>query len=213
MTASGIATIIGIGLTFGLDSYFERQREKRELRKSMIQAVDNLGERFEDTRIWIDKILNQNRVYEIADSLYFATGELPDSICEEFRYTMPYVKVSAFDHDFEKIFRGSYQIWQLQNANDSLVYYIGQCYDGLNLVENTCQTLTEGMIEQIGIINASKHFHRLTPREWTVTLLTDPQFQYYMSIRWGKATIASNILNRATADFRTNVLPRASRIR
>lgn len=213
MTASGLATVIGIGLTFGIDSCVTRQREKKELRKSMLQAVDNLGERFDDTQIWLDRILNQNRVYEIADSIFFSTGSLPDSLCEEFRYTMPYIKVSAFDHDFEKIFRGSYQLWQLQNNNDSLVYYISQCYDGLNLVENTCQNLTEEMIEQIGIINAAKHFHRLSPREWTETLLNDPQFQYYMSIRWGKATMASRIMQMAREDYDNNVVARSERLR
>lgn len=213
LTSSTLATIIGIGLTFGIDSCIERQRKDRELRKSMLQAVDNLGERFDDTELWMQKILNQNRVYEIADSIYYATGTLPDSICEEVRYTLPFIKVSAFDHDFEKIFRGSYQLWQLQSANDSLAYYIGQCYDGLNTVETTCQTLTEELLVEIGQINAAKHFHRLSPREWTETLITDPQFQYYMSIRWGKATIASYILQEAKADYEKNVLARSRPLR
>ena len=206
MTASTLATVIGIGLTFGIDSCVTRQKERKELRRSMLQAVDNLSERFDDTRYWLDKLTSQNRIYELADSLY-AAGNLPDSICEEFRYTLPYVKVSAFDHDFEKIFRGTYQIWQLQNKGDSLVYYIGECYDVLNSVERTCQTLTEGMLEQIGIVNASKHFHRLSPREWTVALITDPRFQYYMSIRWGKTTLASMILEEEKEVFDNKVIP------
>lgn len=213
MTASTLATVIGIGLTFGIDGCVERRRERNELKKSMLQAVDNLGERFSDAQIWMDRILEQNRAYEIADSVYYSSGTLTDSLCEEFKYSMLYIKVSAFDHDFEKIFRGSYQLWQLQNQNDSLVYYISQCYDGLNLVENTCRTLTEEMIEQIGLINASKHFHRLSPRQWTETLLTDPQFQYYMAIRWGKATMASRILGMARGDYEHNVLPKSDRLK
>ena len=206
LTASTLATMIGIGLTFGIDSCVTRQREKRELNKSLLQAVDNLGERFEDTRSWMDKITAQNDIYETADSIYSATGSLPDSICDKFRRTMPYVRVTAFDHDFEKIFRGSYQLWQLQNSNDSLVYYIGECYDVLNTVETTCQTLTEGMLEQIGEVNASKHFFRLSPREWTIALITDPQFQYYMSVRWGKMMIASALLEETEEEYETKVV-------
>lgn len=213
LTSSTLATVIGIGLTFGIDSCIEKERKHRELCKSMLQAVDNLGERFDDTQIWMDKISNQNRVYEIADSIYFATGDLPDSICEEVRYTLPFIKVSAFDHDFEKIFRGSYQLWQLQSANDSLAYYIGQCYDGLNLVENTCQTLTEEMLVQMGEINARKHYYRLSPKEWTIALLSDPQFQYYMSIRGGKTMIAEYILEAAKEDYDKNVLKRSEKLR
>lgn len=213
LTASTLATVIGIGLTFGIDGCVQRRKESEVRRKSMLQAVDNLGERFDETQQWIDKLLAQNNLYEYADSLYSAGANLPDSICEQFSNTMLYVKVSAFDHDFEKIFRGSYQLWQLQTRSDSLVYYISQCYDGLNVVENTCETLTENMVEQIGIINADKHFHRLSARQWTETLLSDSRFQYYMSIRWGKAYIADRILQRAKEDYDKNVLPRCAELK
>lgn len=207
LAAGTLATVIGIGLTFGIDSCVTRQREKAEFRKSMLQAVDNLSERFDDTRYWLDRIENQNRVYRLADSTYYATGSLPDSLCVEFRQTMPYIKVSAFDHDFEKIFRGSYQMWQLQTSGDSVVYYIGECYDVLNTVENTCRTLTEGMLEQIGAVNASRHFYRMEPREWTEALITDPHFQYYMSIRRGKTLLASMLFDEEQEEFEAKVLP------
>lgn len=213
MTASTLATVIGIGLTFGIDGCVQRNREREVRQKSMIQAVENLGERFDETQQWIDKLMAQNDLYELADSIYTSGSTLPDSLCDRFSNTMLYVKVSAFDHDFEKIFRGSYQLWQLQTRNDSLVYYISQCYDGLNVVENTCENLTEGLVEQIGLINADKHFHRLSAREWTETLLSDARFQYYMSIRWGKTYIATRILQRAKEDYDKNVLPRLHELR
>lgn len=213
MTVSVIATVLGIGLTFGIDGCVERRRQQEEMRKSMLQAVDNLGERFDDARKWVDRISAQNQAYREADSLYQAGAEVPDSLCEKVRYTLPYIKISAFDHEFEKIFRGSYQLWQLQNRSDSLAYYIGQCYDGLNMVETTCQALTEGMLEQIGAVNAVKGFHRLPPREWTLALLGDPQFQYYMSVRRVKGAVAAGILEAATADYEANVIPRSERLR
>lgn len=212
VSASCVATIIGITLTFGINSCRENNRVRHEMEKSMLQAADNISERFGDASEWLTVIENQNRVYRTADSLYSAGAQLSDSLCLEFRGTMPFIKISAFDHEFEKIFRGSYQIWQLQNRNDSLAFYIGQCYDGLNTVEATCENLTEGMLEQIGIVNATKGFYRMSPREWTLTLLADPQFQYYMTVRRVKTAIASEILKMALQDYETNVLPRTRRL-
>ena len=179
----------------------------------MLQAVGNLGERFQDTEEWVDIIETQNRVYAVADSLYVNGLELPDSLCEEFRYTMPYIRLASYDHDFEKIFRGSYQLWQVQNSGDSLVYYISQCYDGLNIVESTCEELTESMLETIGAVNESKEFYRLNPREWSMALLADPSFQYYMSVRRVKADIISYIFSQAKTDYDVNVLTRSRQLK
>lgn len=206
--SSGLcATIAGILLTFGIESCRERQRVKAEIRKSMLQAVDNLAERFQDAGQWVEIIGKQDAVYSVADSLYVAGIQLSDSLCEEFRYTIPYVRLASFDHEFEKIFRGSYQLWQLQNRGDSLALNIGECYDGLNLVETTCAELTEGMLEQLASINATEGFYRLPPREWTLKLLADPRFQYFMSVRRVKSEVAADILEQARRIYDTAVLP------
>ena len=102
MTASGTATIIGISLTFGINSCRESHRVKREAEKSMMQAIENLDERFDDAQAWMDIINNQTRVFRITDSINRCGGEIPDSLCDEFRNTMPFIKISAFDHEFEK---------------------------------------------------------------------------------------------------------------
>lgn len=208
MTASGTATIIGISLTFGINSCRESHRVKREAEKSMMQAIENLDERFDDAHAWMDIINNQTRVFRITDSINRCGGEIPDSLCDEFRNTMPFIKISAFDHEFEKIFRGSYQLWQLHNNNDSLAFYIGECYDALNTVESSCQRLSESMLEQIGICNATQPFYRLDNRQWTVALLNHPQFQYYMAVRGVKAAIASGILQEAKRDYNAHVVDR-----
>lgn len=213
MSASGVASIIGISLTFGINSCRENQRVRAELHKSMLQAADNIQERFEDAQQWIAIIDNQNKVYKKADSILVAGGELPDSLCIEFRGTMPYIKISAFDHEFEKIFRGSYQLWQLQNSNDRLAYYIGQCYDGLNTVESTCLDLTESMLEMIGTVNATENFYRQPPRQWTISLLNNAKFQYYMSVRRVKSAIAADILRQAKHDYDENVVWRTNKLR
>lgn len=208
-----LATIIGIWLTFGIDSCVDSRREKREAVRSLLQAVDNLGERFEYTQEWIDIVENQNHVYHIADSINVAGGRLPDSICDRFRMTMPYVQISAFDHDYEKIFRGSYQFWQLHNNDKNLVFYISQCYDGLNLVESNCREMCDGMLQQIGICNASKQFYRMDNRRWTLTLLNDAGFQYYMAVRGVKSSITANIFRQARNDYDSIVMKRSERLR
>lgn len=209
-SASVCATIVGISLTFGINSCRESQRVRKEVRKSMLQAVDNLKDRLEEARRWVDIINNESRLFEVADSMYTSSGRVSDSICMEFYNSLPYIRISAFDHEFEKIFRGSYQLWQLQKGNDSLTFYISQCYDGLNMVEQTCQELTDGMIEQLGAVNAEKHFYRAEPVKWTTTLVSDPQFQYYMSVRHFKASLADYILWQTYDDFENHVIPLSS---
>lgn len=212
-TSSLCATVIGITLTFGINSCRESRRARKEMQKSMLQAVDNINDRFGAAETWLARIEDQNRIYTRVDSIYQVGQAVPDSLCEEFKYTIPYIRLSAFDHQFEKIFRGSYQLWQVQSANDSLAFYIGLCYDGLNTVEYTCEELTSGLLEQLGASLAQKQYRDLTPREWTETVLSDPQFQYFMSIRRVKTAIASEILQQAKNDYDTKVIWRSEELR
>lgn len=206
-SSSVCATVSGIALTFGINSCRETHRIHKEIVKSLIQASDNLYDRMEETRNWVAVINRENRLYTRADSILSASGTIPDSVALEFYNSLPYVRLSAFDHDFEKIFRNSYQLWQLQNSNDSLRFYIEQCYDGVNMVEQTCQILTDEMLELIGAVNASRNFYRTAPKEWTLTLITDPRFQYFMSVRRVKTQIASSILSQVSEDYDAKVLP------
>lgn len=213
VSASTVATILGISLTFGINSCRENRRVKKELRESLVQAINNLEERFADSQEWMEIINSQNRIYQTVDSINREGEEIPEDLCIEFKSTIPFVKISAFDHEFEKIFRGSYEMWQHQSQSDSLVYYISQCYDGLNIVERTCDQLTESMVEKLGEINVSENYFRLPPREWTLALINNPGFQYYMSTRRVKAAIASAILEQAKNDFDTNVITRSKFLR
>ena len=213
VTASGVATILGISLTFGINSCREQQRQQREIQKSLLQAVDNLSDRFEYAQIWMEMIEKQNEIYSVADSINSEGGSLADSICDMFRRNMVYILMSTNDHEYEKIFRGSYQLWQLQNNEDSLVYYIAQCYDGLNIVENTSFELIDSMLKEIGDVNQKTPFFRQQPREWTLALINNPSFQYYMSIRKVKSNIIGDILRQAKKDFDTNVIPRSSSLK
>lgn len=212
-TSSLCATVIGISLTFGINSCREARRAREEMRKSMLQASDNLNDRFNDAKGWLEIIEYQNEIYSEADSLYSTGSELPDSLCVEFWNAIPYVRIASYDHDFEKIFRGSYQIWQLQSREDSLAFDIGVCYDGLNLVENTCAELTEGMLEKIGEINSRERFYRLPPREWTETLLSDSDFQYFMVVRKVKSRVAADVFADTKDVFDTYVVPQSEKLK
>lgn len=213
MTASLFATITGISLTFGINSCRENQRKESEMCKSMLQAVGNIGERYASTSDWLSLLEKQNRLYFYVDSLHYAGIELSDSICEEFRYSLPIVRLSAFDHEFEKIFRGSYQLWQVQEHTDSLTYFISDCYDGINIVEATCEELTQGMLDQISIINTDLHFYRQKPKEWTLTMIEDPRFQYFMSIRRAKTETAAFVLSQVDLIYQSKVLPRSEKLK
>ena len=212
-SASATATIVGISLTFGINSCRETRKARREMEKSLIQASDNLAERMEEAEKWIEILASEDRIYERADSILTLTGSLPDSVSVEFYNSLPYIRLSSFDHEFEKIFRGSYQLWQLQNRQDSLIFYIGQCYDGLNIVESTCDAMTEGMLEQIGIINSENQFYRSPSHEWTRSLVSNPRFQYFMSVRTVKINVARSILSQVKTDYESHVLPLSESLR
>lgn len=207
-SASVCATIVGISLTFGINSCRETKRARADMRKSLLQAADNLAERIDNVRQWLEIIENENRLYAEADSIYRLREAIPDSVAEAFYYSVPYVRITALDHEYEKVFRGSYQLWQLQSSNDSLAYYINQCFDGLNVVETTCEALSEGMISEMETINAETGFFRQEPQPWTMTLISNPRFQFFMSIRSLRTAVAASFLEQIMADYDTNVLPR-----
>lgn len=212
--SSGLcSTIIGISLTFGINSCRESRRLQRDVQKSMLQATENLGERIDEAKRWLSVIIEENKTYEVADSFLTVEGKIPQDISIDFYNSLPYVRLSSFDHEFEKIFRGSYELWQVHNNNDSLNYYISQCFDGLNIVETTCEDLTESMLELIGVINAEKNFYRSSAQEWTYTLVSNPKFQYYMSVRNVKSEIASAILEQVGEDYRNHVIPLSEPLR
>ena len=212
-SASLCATIVGISLTFGINSCRENQRVRSEMRKSIVQAIDNIGERYAGAERWLDKLQQQNRIFETADSIYYATESLPDSVCAEVNTNLPYVRLTAFDHEFEKVFRGSYQLWQLQASNDSLTYYIGLCYDGLNTVEASLQEATDGMLEQFSAYTAAHSGEHLSPAEWTAGLISDPSFQFFMAIRGTKTEIAASLLREVHTIYQTHLLPASSILR
>lgn len=212
-SASVCATVVGISLTFGINSCRETNRIKKEGRKSLVQASENLNERIEEARRWLSVINRENEIYEKADSILTSGAQLPDSVAMEFYNSFPYVRLSSFDHEFEKIFRGSYQLWQVQDINDSLYFYIRECYDGLNIVEETCLSLTEGLLQLLAEINVRNNFYRQAPQKWSNSLVTDPSFQYFMSIRSVKTDVADNILSDVEQDYENHVLPLSNKIR
>lgn len=206
-SASATATIIGISLTFGINSCRERQRVRGELEKSMVQASENLLERLEETHEWVEIIQRENRLYELADSFLKADGDIPDSVVTDFVNSIPYIRLSAFDHDFEKIFRGSYQLWQQYNSNDDLRYYIASCFDGLNVVEETCQEMTDEMLTQIEEINKTDNLFLLPKKDRINLLLKSHHFRFFMAVRAVKMQIAANILEEVQSEYDTYVVP------
>lgn len=103
----------GISLTFGLNSLRESYRKKSEAKQSIMQALDNINDRIEQSHVWIRNLSIQDSVYRIVDDLHRTGKNIPDSTCVEFASQMPLMQVYLCDHEFEKLSRESYQLWQI----------------------------------------------------------------------------------------------------
>lgn len=199
-TASATATVVGISLTFGINSCRDSLRKKTEAEQSVVQAVDNLRDRAGQVRHWSAVVEAQNRIYQTADSLYLAGTEIPDSVCEEFFMRLPVIQVSLTDHEFEKIFRGSYQIWQVLDQ-DRLKNDLDGCFETLNCMEPMCEDLIDTMMEQIMECNQSTPLSLTDARRFTESMLARPQFRFYMRLRIGKSMILSSLMQTFDETF------------
>lgn len=192
-TASATATIVGISLTFGLNSSRENHRKKSEAKESVMQAIDNISDRTAQAIQWRDELEAQYGIYVTADSIYRTGTEIPDSVCLQFSARMPVLQVFLSDHEFEKIFRGSYQIWQILDQ-DRLRDNINGCYEMLNYIEPLCKEMNESMLTQITECNDNTPLGELDTRGFTEMMLARPQFRYFMSLRKGRIQLVDRLV-------------------
>lgn len=190
-SASATATIVGISLTFGINSCRDNHRKRAEAEDSVMEAVGNISIRSEQVRQWCDLLEEQNRIYLTADSISRSGAEIPDSVCVQFREVLPQLQTYITDHGFEKVFRESYQLWQVLEQ-DKLTDLINGCFEILDYTEPMCQDLLGSMITQMEECNAVTPFVGRDSRFFTEAMLARPQFRFYMSLRVGKVTLLQN---------------------
>lgn len=184
-SASATATIVGITLTFGINSWRETSRKKAEAEESVMEAVTNISIRAEQVGKWCELLEQQNEIYLKADSINEAGGVIPDSLCVVFKATLPQIQTSLSDHGFEKVFRESYQLWQALDQN-KLTSLINGCFEILNYTESLSRDLLESMIVQIEDCNAQTPLVGTDARFFTEAMLRRPQFRFYMTLRVAK---------------------------
>jgi hypothetical protein len=147
-TASCTATIVGISLTFGINSCRESHRTKQEAQESVMQAVENLHNRAD----LIDDVLQHTA---LQDSLYLTilaydrnNIEISDSLAAECAGTMLSDFDTFSDTSFEKIFRESYQLWQVL-GHDELTDKISMGYSVVNHIEDFCQSSRLALFQKL----------------------------------------------------------------
>lgn len=139
---------MGISLTLGINSCRDNHRKKTEAEESVMEAVGNISIRTEQTGLYVGILEKQNEIYQLADSIYQSGAEIPDSICVKFKSTLPQIQTTISDHGFEKIFRESYQLWQVLDQKE-LTDLINCSFEILNYTETLSTDLIDSMLEQI----------------------------------------------------------------
>ena len=184
-TASATATIVGISLTFGINSFLDKRHKVLEAEKSVMEAVSNISIRMNQLGGNIELLESQNDLFFYADSLFEAGKEIPDSVCVMFKAMMPKIQTNISDHGFEKVFRESYQLWHVLDQN-KLTNLIDGCFGILNYTEPLSNELLDSMIDQIVMCNDDTPLRGTDARFFTEAMLNRPKFQFYTSLRMGK---------------------------
>lgn len=181
-SASATATIVGISLTFGINSCRETSRKKAEAEKSLIQAVGNIKTRLDQVKIYSELINQQNEIYFSADSILKESKNIPDSICVEFQSRLLQQKMLLSDHDFEKIFLESYQIWQILDNNE-LTGFVQLSFTLLRQIEEYELDYLKSLFKHIEDQNVETPFIGRDAAYFTKSMCANTQFQFYMAVR------------------------------
>lgn len=179
-TASAMATIVGISLTFGLNSLREHNRQKTEAKLSIMQALDNIDDRIDQSHGWIQGLSAQDSIYQVVEAMYRSGIEIPDSTCAEFAARIPLMQVYLCDHEFEKIFRESYQLWQIL-GHDELRDKMTGCYELLNYIETTGKDVQKANLDLLAECNRTSPLNVTDYRKFTYELIRNPQFTFQMT--------------------------------
>lgn len=202
-TASVMATIVGISLTFGINSYRDHQRKKSEAKKLIVQAINNIETRRVQAEDMLEWLSYQDSLYQLVVGLDMEKKDIPDSTSNEAITALCHLQYNLHDVEFEKMFRNTYQIWQTLNQ-DSLTDLICKNFAFLNFLEPEFEKMNDGIWTQIYTLNAItplfEHENALDQ------LLQWPQFRMYMANRGQMATglrIFYDELNQTCKEMQT----------
>lgn len=191
-TASAMATIVGISLTFGLNSCRESNRKKSEAKQSIMQALDNINDRKNQSHSWIEGLSLQDSIFQTVNEMHRTGAAIPDSTCMEFAAKIPLMQVYLCDHEFEKMFRESYQLWQILGHDDLRDRMTG-CYELLNYIEETGKHIQTANFEVLAECNRTTPLDVSDYRKFTDELIDNPQFTFQMTFNRGQIYVLKQL--------------------
>ncbi len=147
-TASCTATIVGISLTFGINSCRETRHMQQDARDSILEAVESLHDRGPGLAKSIDVMMQQDSLFNVIYKLHRHNEAIPDSLADNFIEAITSGRFNLSDRSIEKIFNESYQLWQALDQ-DALTKLIRADFILTNEVSNYCDTHTEQLYQHI----------------------------------------------------------------
>jgi hypothetical protein len=183
-TASCTATIVGITLTFGINSYRENRRVEQEARESIMQAIENLHLRADYIDIVFSDMACQDSLYNEVRELYSANQEIPDSLSKAFLASLLQYRPEVGNTSYEKMFLGSYQLWQ-ELDKDCFTYGLSAAFALANSLEEYChyhhQQIYIEMQKCTGIGKLFRDHSDIDKK--TKALMENDEFCFYMYSR------------------------------
>jgi hypothetical protein len=191
-TASCTATIVGISLTFGINSCREKRRARTEARESIIQAVENLHSRSLMIDDYLEVINLQDSLSQEVSIMWHSDQSVPDSVVTAFVQSLFKIKTYPTDQSFEKIFRESFQLWEVLDQDD-LTEMIRDAYITTNALEEYCLSHNQTLQQKLEDCELG-NFMWMSINDIWEKLMADKKFCYYMALRY-ICTQTVNVVN------------------
>jgi hypothetical protein len=202
-TAGCTATIVGISLTFGINSCRESRRVKQEAQESILQAVHNLHSRSKGIDQALDLLARQDSLYMLINYYQVNHIEISDSLATEFIKTINENGGIVSDTSFEKIFRESYQLWQ-ELDHDDLTNKISLGYRIANYLEEYCQSSRQSLVQKLEDTDFNQSLWYDDSRVTTDVIAHNKKLYYFMGSRYFATRhqlIEAQFLHKTLADI------------
>lgn len=147
-----IATILGILLTLGIDSWTEQKAKKQMAERIAMICLHNIDER-------LDKLEALSRSYLLQDSIFKTMSKMSPSDRRKIDIQTLHTNLSSLfwedtkvtDQKSEEIFSSSFEVWQYLD-NENVVVRLSSSYSYIDAAEqlaNRCEDLRMNAINRI----------------------------------------------------------------
>jgi hypothetical protein len=202
-TASCTATIVGISLTFGINGCRESRRVKQEAQESIMQAVNNLHVRADGIDEVLEHMARQDSLYLTVLYCNRHNIEIPDSLAYECVDAIISERYYVTDTSFEKIFRESYQLWQILD-DDDLTSKIITSFKMVDDIEQYCQYSQLALSEKLENTDFNESLWGNDDRITANILAHNQRLHYFMGKRYENTKTnlnAAKLLHQTIAEI------------